>query len=376
MKLLFFVLLVTPCLQAKKIDLLFRTDISHGFNAPYDSYLFDSTPVSSPQGDVAISLPYTQGEYKPSVWYKSHQQKRGEVIWSGTTGEKFSNLGITTSGDICFAHYDKDFFLKALVYIDQKGQTQQITHIPKSWGFASALSKNLDGQCVFSVMMLDGDRQIVRADFKNQQLQTIYSPENNVSYLFTPTSNFQGDVIFKLRYGDKGQVGEQQPDELLKWNSQGLQVLLSDKDADQTSTLYDFSHLISFNSSLKACFYANNYQQLYVLDNKKLKQIPLPEGEIELFRPSLNSNDQITLRHKRANKHQISTWNSKSKSWQLLIAEGDTISGDQGPLTISAIEGPAFAGGLSTSDKAVFVQVRFKDHRNVVAGSGLLQIEL
>lgn len=376
MKLLLFFLFISQHVLANDISLLFRTDISHGFNIPYDSNLYDSTPVSSPKGDVAIAIPYTKGQFKPSVWHKSHFQKKGQIIWSGEEGEKISNLGITNSGDVCFAHYNKDFFLKALVYINNEGSVREITELPKSWAFASAVSKNQNLHCSFSIMKADGGRQIITADFLKQSLSLAYSPLPGVSYLFTPTSNFKGDIFFKVRYGQKGQVGDQQPDQLLMFNGSKTVVLLSDKDESKDSLLYEFSHLVSANSLNNSCFYANNYQQLFTLNqNKFLTEMPLPEGQIELFTPEINNTQNISVRHKHNNKHHISTWNMDHKNWKTLASEEQVISGDTGPLTISAIEGPPFAGGLASSDDFLFVQVRFKDRHGVNAGSGLIRIK-
>ena len=360
---------------ANDITLLFRTDISHGFNIPYDSHLYDSTPVSSPQGDVAIGIPYTQGQFKPSVWLKTFSQKKGKIIWNGQESEKISNLGITRSGDVCFAHYDKDFFLKALIYLKKNGSILEILDLPKSWAFASAVSKNQNFHCSFSVMKLDGSRQIITADFLKQNISTAYSPKPGVSYLFTPSSNFKGNILFKVRYGQKGQVGDEQPDQLLMFNGNDTVVLLSDKDQNKNSLLYEFSHLVSANSSGDRCFYANSYQQLFTLNQDQLlSEVPMPEGQIELFTPDINNTQHISVRHKIDNKHHISAWSMKNKNWKKLVSEEQVISGDAGPLTISAIEGPPFAGGLSSSNEFLFIQVRFKDRLGVNAGSGLIRI--
>ena len=376
MKLVLFFLLFSQPVLAKDISLLFRTDISHGFNIPNDSKLYDSTPVSSPLGDVAIGIPYTQGLFKPSVWHKSHSKKKGKILWNGLEGEKISNLGITASGDVCFAHYDKDFFLKSLIYLKKDGSVLEILDIPKSWAFASALSKNQNLHCSFSVMKLDGSRQIISADFLKQNINLAYSPLPGVSYLFTPNSNFNGDILFKVRYGEKGQVGDQQPDQLLMFREGKIMTLISDKDKNQNALLYDFSHLVSSNSSGDICFYANNYQQLFTQNQDRLfTEIPMPEGQIELFTPDINNTQYIAVRHKSNEKHHISTWSMKDKGWKTLASEEQVISGDTGPLTISALEGPPFAGGLSSSDEFLFVQVRFKDRHGVNAGSGLIRIK-
>lgn len=376
MKLILFFLFLSQQVLANDISLLFRTDISHGFNIPYDSNLYDSTPVSSPRGDVAIAIPYTQGQFKPSVWHKPHFQKQGKIIWSGQEGEKISNLGITNTGDVCFAHYDKDFFLKALVYLNDEGSVLDILQLPKSWAFASAVPKNKNFHCSFSVMQADGNRQIITADFLKQNISSVYSPLPGVSYLFTPTSNFKGDIFFKIRYGQKGQVGDQQPDQLLMFNGNKTVVLLSDKDENKDSLLYEFSHLLSGNSLNDSCFYANDYQQLFTLNqNKFLTEVPMPEGQVELFTPDINNTQHISVRHIHNKKHHISAWSMDNKSWKNLVSEEQDIPGDTGPLTISAIEGPPFAGGLTSSDEFLFVQVRFKDRHGINAGSGLIRIK-
>lgn len=376
MRLILFLSCLTINVNAKTVTLLFRSDISKGFNVPYDSKLFDSSPVSSPRGDVAIYFPQTKSSLKPAVWMKSYDQKRGKIQWEGNEGETVSELGITKDGDICFAHYNKDLFIKAFTYVQNNGEVYTINQVPKNWTHASALPKNTKLNCHFTVKDFDGTKHIVNANFLEQQINAIYSPHQMVSYLFTPISNFNGNLFFKTRIGNKGEIGDQQPDQLIMWADKAPTLLLSDKDDDKSSSLHEFSHLLSANSNGDLSFYGNHFQNLFVLNNlNQLSEILLPNGDIELFTPVINNKKQIAIRHKFNGKNQVSLWKPTKNNWSVILKEGQQISGDIGPLTIRSMSGPAFAGGLAISNKFVFLQVHFIDYKGLHAGEGLVQIE-
>lgn len=376
LKIIFLMIFFVTTAQAQKITLLLRSDISSGFNAPADSQLLDSTPVSSPRGDVAISMPFTQSVFKPAIWIKKYNEKRGKLKWTGLESEKVSSLGISKTGDVCFAHYNKNFFLKSLVYIHNNGAVFTINELPKSWAFASALPKNSNQSCFFLVMNLDGSRHIVSANFLDSELSSVYTPSAQTSYLFSPTSNFKDDLFFKIRIGDKGQISDEQPDQLIKWSQKNESILLSDKDHDKSAPVYDFSHLVSSNSSQTLSFFAEGYQKLILFrPPSQLVEIPLPNGQIELFTPQINDAEDIAIRHKSNNLNTLSVWKSNLGSWQQLLIEDQIISGDIGPLKISPSLGPALAGAVSISDNTAYIQVRFKDYKSNPAGQGLLQIQ-
>src|SRR5690606_12708683 len=71
--------------------------------------------------------------------------------------------------------------------------------------------------------------------------------KNNVSYIFPPRGNNFGQSLVKLRKGAQGELGENQPDVIVRLSELGVEEILKDRDSDATSPYTRFYNTGAIN---------------------------------------------------------------------------------------------------------------------------------
>lgn len=390
-------LLTTILMPNYKVELLARTNGHSVYNLPQYSSLNSVSPSLNEVGDVSFKI-NSVGEVidqsvRAAVWFKSHDEIKGRVVYTGPNDKMMSDTQVTNDGEVIFSIYD-EFKSEGLFSYSQDSQnTRLIFSDLKIYSMANPQSM---GNETYIFRSTDSDNIRTYFEYRNNNLALVLSEDHGYAFLFPPRVNPYGQWIFKARLGDQGHITENSPDQIIKLSPQydmlgkktySSQIIAKDQDADITSSYLSFDNSPSISQNGHIVFVATmntNKRAIIAVKDGQHYEI-IREGEkqisqIELFSPKINDNGLVVFRAKDNQGRRgiyIAHAFLPSVGIKKLFAEGDIVEADVGPTVILQRENfPGFAGNvdLNNRNEIVFSAILASVDRKWIFGTAIYKL--
>lgn len=351
-------------------ELLARTDIQDGYNLPSMSFLNNPSPVINNNGDVLFKVMSVEGTNNQGIWLKSQDDQNGKIVYIAPEERFITDPSINDSGKIVFNLYDEGV-TDGIFEMDSKSlevdQVLRPTNLPiQHYTYPQILNNE---HILFRATNDLNDRMVY--DFSGSKLKKLLSEgnevfKNKISYLFRPSANENGTLVMKVRFGERGQWNEENPDAILlvtpsvdpKVPSPVYKIIAADKDLDPSSQYQSFGNSVSISHSGNVAFSAtladSKKSILFFKDN--LIKVYATEGsndigEIELFAPRVNDLGQVLFRAKDESGARA-IYLADGESVMKILREGDVVNTDQGlAKVLDNPNFPGFGGEVDLNDK-------------------------
>ena len=351
-------------------ELLARSDIQDGYNLPAMSFLNNPTPVINNNGDVLFKVMSVEGTNNQGIWLKTIDDQNGKIVYIAPEERFITDPSINDAGKIVFNLYDEGV-TDGIFEMDSKSlevdQVLKPTNLPiQHYTYAHILNND---HIIFRATNDLNDRMIY--DFSGTKLKKLLSEgnevfKNKISYIFRPSANENGSLVLKVRFGERGQWNEENPDAIVLLNPSldpkvtgpFYKIIASDKDLDPTSDYQSFGNSVSLSHSGNIAFTATKLDSkksiLFFKDN--LISVYATEGsndisEIELFAPKVNDLGQVLFRAKDESGARA-IFLADGASVKKIIREGDVVNTDQGlAKVLDNPNFPGFGGEVDLNDK-------------------------
>lgn len=356
--------------SAKELTLIARASERDSYNLPYTSYFQDVTPFLSSTGGVYAKVIFLNGStYHQGIYLKESGQDEGTLIYTAPEGIFIGDLHVNANDLITFATHDGGSAVGLYTFDPKKLVLKTILDARKEKidGISDPTIDN-QNRIVTRILTRKGKRSIIRISETTREV-LFSDQEDGMSYIFSPYSNLQGDFVFKARYGELGNFGENRPDALV--TNKGKVAI--DRDSLKSSIFLSFRNTASLNDVGEIVFVAMNESGKLGLYSSKREGALVLEGsngvaKIEYFPPRINNLGEVALRYKdeqgRTNIGLI-TLSGQLKS---VLKVGDLVETDY--LTSVVKE---FHGGVAIDDrsKVSFVTTLLDKNETEHLGHGL-----
>ncbi len=351
-------------------ELLARSDIQDGYNLPAMTFLNNPTPVINNNGEVLFKVMSVEGTNNQGIWLKSLDDQNGKIVYIAPEERFITDPSINDSGKIVFNLYDEGV-TDGIFEMDSKSlEVDQIlkpTNLPiQHYTYPQILNND---HIIFRATNDLNDRAIY--DLSGQKLKKLLSEGNEIlkhkiSYLFRPSANEKGNLVLKVRFGDRGQWNEENPDAIIlvspsldpKIPGPIFKILAADKDLDPQSNYQAFGNSVSLShfgniafsatqsdSKKSILFFKDNQIKVYASEGAD------DIGEIELFAPKVNDLGQVLFRAKDASGARA-IFLADGDSVKKILREGDVVNTDQGlAKVLDNPNFPGFGGEVDLNDK-------------------------
>ena len=293
-----------PYMEAS--NLLCRANFSGAYHLPNSAFFTNSTPALNDVGEAAIYLSVLGNDTR-GVFY--HDGTTGGVVFEGPTGVFLSDVAINDHGRVVFP----------MSFSGQDGVWRW-----DAMGNSSGILTNLPlGTATWGSPKIDDLGRVgFRAGFANGQAfaswaagnVAIHATEVGIdlgspySFLFTPSTNGQRQIAAKVRLGPAGQVGEERPDQIRIFSSDGSSSLIAeDVNSNAASPFSRFDNSVSLTDNGWVAFTAqgtDGRRGVYFSNGITTRQIAIDDNttvtEIEFFAPAANNAGQVIFRGKNA----------------------------------------------------------------------------
>jgi hypothetical protein len=351
-------------------ELLARSDIQDGYNLPAMSFLNNPTPVINNNGDVLFKVMSVEGTNNQGIWLKTIDDQNGKIVYIAPEERFITDPSINDAGKIVFNLYDEGV-TDGIFEMDSKSlevdQVLRPTNLPiQHYTYPQILNND---HIIFRATNDLNDRMIY--DLNATKLKKLLSEgsdvfKNKISYLFRPSTNENGNLVLKVRFGDRGQWNEENPDAILmvtpsldpKIPGPIYKIIASDKDFDLSSDYQSFGNSVSLSHSGNIAFTATKSDSkksiLFFKDNVIRSYASEGNddiGEIELFAPKVNDLGQVLFRAKDESGARA-IFLADGTAVKKIIREGDVVNTDQGlAKVLDNPNFPGFGGEVDLNDK-------------------------
>lgn len=345
-------------------EIIARANLNDTYSMPDMSFIVNPQPSLNNRGDVVFKVLSADGQAAPGVWMKRYDDLKGKIYYQAESEMIISDPVVNQNGVATFAVSDLagtegvftyDLNSDALVKVIKPNKNVQFYTYPKLIG------KN---DLYFRITDKENNRAFIRYDGKMNMIAEEGNSINSktTSYLFKPSLNEAGDMVYKRRIGKIGEWAERNPDEILmmKNTSKGLDAvsIAQDVDMDITSVYKSFTNTVGLSENGNVAFIADivtggrgvflvKGDKHTLIGNDKDSEI----SEIEMFEPKVNSSGQVVFRAKDS-RGLRSIFIGDGTKLVKLISEGDLINTDRGEAKIlQNTLYPGFTGGVDFNDK-------------------------
>ena len=351
-------------------ELLARADIQDGFNLPPMSFLNNPSPIINNNGEVVFKVMSIEGTNNQAIWLKSIDELNGKIVYVAPEERFITDPSLNDFGKVVFNLYDEGV-TDGIFEMDSKSlevdQVLKPNNLPiQHYTYPQILNND---HIVFRATSDQNDRIVY--DFSSTKLKKLIAEgsevvKNKVSYLFRPSINESGSLVLKIRFGEKGQWNEENPDAIVlispstdpKIPGPAYKIIAADKDFDSSSEYLSFGNSVSQSHSGNIAFTATFSDQrrgiVFYKDNKT--KLFASEGfndisEIELFAPKVNDLGQVLFRA-RDESGARAIFVADGESVKKILREGDVVNTDQGLAKILDNPNyPGFGGEVDLNDK-------------------------
>lgn len=367
-------------------NMVARSHITDGFELPAMSFLNNTYPQINNRGDIAFKVSAVDGTGVQGIWFKAanqhgkfiHVEKEGYYLTEPHMNEKsqvvFSNTDELSSEGIYL--YDLNTDQKSLIYDASK----------TNFAYTSTPMVVADGSIYFRGTTKDGERALHVQDGKSKgSLETFLTEGTKnfdlpVSYVFYPSVNETNLIAVKVRMGEMGEIGNQQPDSILlikkskdiKTQQDKYVVLdrVTDVKGDPLSPFKILGNGVKIASDGSISFFAflldGKTKVVVVHKNGKSKIIATAGqdgiSDIESFTPVTNSQGMTVFRA-LDRKGLSSIYVHYKGQLQRYIGEGDSIQTDLGTHNILFADGhTGLHGAPAINDNNEFVFATTLEH--------------
>jgi hypothetical protein len=351
-------LILTTQTFAVNIDQLVRADSFQSHRLPMISYISNSTIAHNNSGDYTFTfLSVINEELRACIWFSPKDSSLGRIIHVAELGNTLSDPSINEVGEVSFLEYNEAKVRSLYKYNSNIDELSSISIDSNRFMSARDAKINNFGDIIFRATDISGHKEIVL--LKNGTFHSlITSYKSPYSYIFSAKFLGNDSVALKVRLGQRGEVSESRPDQLLKVSLTGDKLILAeDKDSLSSSSITQFNNSISTQSKHRNVAFVgkdeNSKRSLYRIYNGVLSKV-ISEGELniktlEYFSPSINSHGNIAFRGiDSTNKRNIFLFNGNKVV--SLVKSGSLIDSDVTTARIHAKNGPDFGGGLNLND--------------------------
>lgn len=352
-----------PSYQAPEMQV--RAHYRNAYNLPPLTYLSNTSPSINNHGDVTFKLMAVDGTPNQAVWYKARNESKWQVVYVAPEDRYVSDPTVNDRGEITFSPYTEVMSDGLFVFDTKSGTTVEKLSGPANKMVFMAYVQTLnDGTSVFRGMDTEFERGFyeVNGGLKTVAREGQKNFEVPSAYLFKPAVNDKKHWAFKVRVGERGEIGNEQSDQILlvKPTPQGYDkiIVAQDNKGDVNSPFTGFGNGVTMAQNGLVAFVGydkNNAKSLILWENGSQTAL-VSEGqngisELELFSPKVNSNGVVAFRAKNE-KGLRGIYVASKDGIKRLIGEGDSIPTDLGPGQIlQRKDFPGFAGDIDINEK-------------------------
>ena len=355
-------------------EILARANIRDGYNIPPLSFLADTSPVINNHGDVAFKIVAVEGVNNQVLWVKRSEDVVGKIVYVAPDERFITDPSISNNGKIAFNLFD-DGVTDGLFLYDLKTEIVEQVLSPdnlpiQDYTYPQVLNNN---HIYFRATDDDDNRSYYQFDgLKLNKLMSETDQNLGIksAYLFRPNVNQTGQLAFKVRMGEKGQLDENNPDSILlltptlEKNETMMKVttIALDQDTNIQSNYIRFGNSVSLSNNGMTSFVGmlpGNIKAIVRSKDNSVSNIAI-EGqseiaEIEMFTPKINDQSLVLFRAKnKEGKRGI--YLADGNDVKRIIGEGDEIQTDLGVGKIlSNPNFPGFGGEVSMNDQGEIV---------------------
>jgi hypothetical protein len=335
-----------------------RSNSSGAFNIPDGAFFTSQTPMLNDHAEVAFKVSPVPSVSDCGVWFGGGGS--GSIVYTAPTGAFLSGVTLNNPGMIVFEinYYSPD----GLYYYDTVTSDSGIlTDLPFGAGGWGSPTINLSGEVGYRAkfgtsyawVSYDGVSAVAThvADV-NLDFQSPYS------YLFTPSFNDSRMIAGKVRLGSAGQTGNERPDQIRVFASDGSSSLIAeDHDSNPGSSYTGFDNSVSLTGNGKVAFVAtldSGHRAVILSDGTTPVEIAseaLPAvSEIEWFGVAANGTGLVAFRGVDDSGLQA-IFVGDGTTLERVIGEHDLVPTDLGTARIDQHDSsPVFGGSITINE--------------------------
>lgn len=368
-----------------------RSNFSGAFNLPNSAFFSNLTASIDNQRRVAFKLSVLPAPNNDSqgLWFGGGGS--GQIEHIGSSGAFFSDMRHNENGLVVF---QQSFSAENGLWIYNSNTDTAVRETTMPLGATSWESPVINDQ----------DQIGYRVDFGFNG-QTFYSydpsgpstalhaaevgvlPGSPYSFLFTPSFNNARQVAGKVRLGGPGQVGDDRPDEIRLFNSDGTSSLIAeDVDSDPLSPYDRFDNSVAPTDDGRVAFVATlvgGGRGVYLSDGTTTVEIvnentSIVVDDIESFSPAVNNNGLVAFRaFDRLGLRAI--WVGDGTTLTRVVREHDILETDLGDARVDQHDSsPVFGGSVTMNacgDLVFNAGLTPPDNNQIEWGSGVFVAE-
>jgi len=351
---------------------------THTYNLP-DRYSFGNiSPTINNQGNVAFKV---LGPRHQAIWYGTNCT--GRLVYTAPKAAFLSKVSLNNRG--------------CLVWEQLRSYTNGIWHYEAAKNASTLLTTSPIGSCGWAAATINDQGCVgFRAKFAEAYglaichatpeittstlaLMSNLDAASIYSFLFLPAFNNQGKLAAKVRLGEPGDIGNERPDQIRIFDSEGdSKLIVANCNYDPDLPYQSFDNSLAFNDNGQVGFIASlksGQRGVFRFDEEGIKAIAL-EGNnqisrIERFPPKLNNHGLIVFRGFDSQGLRA-IWAGDGITLQKVVSEGDLLPTDLGILKLARPdEGAVFIGTPDLNDQAEIVfAASLSDPQNSRIGFG------
>jgi hypothetical protein len=365
-----------------KVRANFCVNPSGSYNLPCNVFFANATPAMNDDQQIAIKLDVLGSSQ--GIWFGDG--KTGEIVYTSPADAILSDPTINSNGYVVFPQALSP--QNGIYFFDHGAGTNGfLTSTPigsSTWG---APTVNDAGEVGYRAGFSGPQAYYSYDGSPNPALHAFeagINPSSPYSFLFTPAFNNKRQIAAHVRLGAAGQTGNNQPDQIRVFNSDGSSILIAEDLNSNAASPYS-----AFDSSRPAlmddgsvAFIANlvaGGRGVFLSDGVNTITIATTAGSpglsvIEFFPPSVNSSGMVAFRG-RDSSDLDAVFVGDGATLRRVIGEHDIVPTDQGPGRIDQHDNSVtFGGSVSINnhgDIAFHCTLAPPDNNQIEWGSGI-----
>ena len=362
-----------------------RANFTAAFNLPDSAFFTNSTASLAAGGRVAIYVSVIGSSDTRGVWLG--QDGVGELVYVGPVGAFLSDVSLDDQQRVVF---EQRFSAQDGIYFADGGNGTSgfVTNLPfgaAGWGSPQINSAGEIGmRASFASGQVYASYDGVSATL-NHVAENPLDPTSPYSFLFTPSFDALRRIAGKVRLGGAGQVGEERPDQIRIFSSDGSSVLIAeDRDSNPASPYDRFDNSVSLTDTGWVAFTAtaDGVRGVYLSNGVETRTIAIEDllviNDIEFFGPAANASGQVVFRaFDSAGLRALFV--GDGTTLRRVVAEHDLVETDLGMARLdqNTDSSPVFGGGVAINaagDIAFAAGLTPPDNNQIEWGSGLFVI--
>jgi hypothetical protein len=349
--------------------LLARSGPESTYNLPKNFNLQNVTPQINDRLDVAFKVYLSASLDEQAVWLISNRidnhfdLTRGQLVAQAPEGYAVSDIDLNNKGEMVFSFFNDEGSEGLYFYNDITKAKKVLEGSALDLKYFSSVKINDESQIYFKgIKNNDKASEIFTFDVKkNTAPISLIAEGSGISYLFTLGLLDEDDgLVFKMRMGQLDQVEDSRPDQIVRINNGGLNVIAVDRDTQIDSPYISFYNSVVPGPGQTTVFLAQTDNGVGLFFHHPQQGItPLVYegqhdiGSLQLFAPVVRQHEnifEVFFRGKNTLgeeviyflQHDLVTGGNIVKS---LLVQNQKISTDVGELPIIL-----FSGGLGLSN--------------------------